>query len=46
VFNWRHYRDGVRRFVLSAARNNCDYHNGTGSDEGDADTIANAAQGR
>jgi len=45
VFNWRHYWDGVRRFFLSAARNNCDYHNSTGSCQSDADAIANAAQG-
>jgi hypothetical protein len=45
VFNWRHYRDGVHRFFLSAARNNCDHHNSTGGDQSNADAIANAAQG-
>jgi len=46
VFNRRHHRYGVHRFFLSAARNNCHYHNSTSSCQSDADAIANAAQGR
>jgi hypothetical protein len=29
-----------------AARNNCDYYNGTGSDQSVADAVENAAQDR
>jgi hypothetical protein len=42
VFNQRHYRHGVYRF-LPTAGNNFD-HDGTGSSQTHADAIANASQ--
>jgi hypothetical protein len=43
VFNRRHHWHGVYRFFVSAAGNNCDYHNGTGSGQSDAHAVENAA---
>jgi hypothetical protein len=43
VFNRRHRGYGVYCFFLPAARNNCDYHNGTSSDQSVTDPVENAA---
>jgi hypothetical protein len=46
VFNRRHHRHGVHRFLHTTSGNNCD-HDGTGSDQSVTDpAIADAAQGR
>jgi hypothetical protein len=44
VFNQRHHRHGVYRF-LPTAGNNCDHHC-PGSSQSHADAIAEASQGR
>jgi hypothetical protein len=45
VFNRRHHRHGVYRFLHTTAGNNRDY-NCPGSDQSVTDSIADAAQGR